>query len=296
MWLAIEQMTKTIIENSSNARQTADKAEQARCTAEQGLSVVHESADGMRQMSDVVHKSAAMVETLGHSSSRISAIVSVISDIAQQTNLLALNAAIEAARAGESGRGFAVVADEVRKLAERTSTATTEISSMISGIQNEIQRTVEAIGAGREQVDKGLELSDQTAAAFNAISAAVKDVASMISAIAIACEEQSSVSESISRSVQMISSVSNETESGSRTVAMSADELYQLTENLQTLIARFQLQSDLQKSDHDALMTSDAGVARHRSQSFSDKELAHERYQSPQYSEDFARASEYNAG
>ena len=60
----------------------------------------------------------------------------MIREIADQTNLLALNAAIESARAGEAGRGFAVVADEVRKLAERTSTATTDITNLVQQIRN----------------------------------------------------------------------------------------------------------------------------------------------------------------
>ncbi|MBD3256964.1 HAMP domain-containing protein, partial [candidate division GN15 bacterium] len=142
---AVEEMTANVIENSKHAGDAREYAEKAASTASDGGDVVSNTIQGMQKIADVVRNSAQSISDLAKSADQIGEITLVIDEIADQTNLLALNAAIEAARAGEQGRGFAVVADEVRKLAERTGSATSEITAMIKEIQTKTEEAVESM-------------------------------------------------------------------------------------------------------------------------------------------------------
>jgi methyl-accepting chemotaxis protein len=238
---AVEEMTKTIIENSKNATGTSETARQARAAAESGGKIVEDTVTGMKRIADVVNKSAETVKILGQSSDQIGEIIGVIDDIADQTNLLALNAAIEAARAGEQGRGFSVVADEVRKLAERTTKATKEIAQMISKIQSETAGAVVSMEQGTKEVMLGIQLVDKAGSSLSDIVDISQRVTDMITQIAAASEQQSNTSETISKNVDAINNVINESASGTQQIARSAEDLNRLTANLQKLVEKFKL-------------------------------------------------------
>lgn len=238
---AIEEMAVNIKQTSINSDKANDISQGASEIASNGGKVVNETIQGMKQINDVVDESAKSISKLAKSAEQIGEIVSVINDIADQTNLLALNAAIEAARAGEQGRGFAVVADEVRKLAERTGTATDEITSMINGIQNQTNDAVKSMDTGVKEVEKGRRLADKAGSSLTEVVNMSQNVMDMIRQIAAAADQQSSATQEVSSNVEIISSVTKETSSYAEKSAVVAEELNRQAEKMQQVVSKFKI-------------------------------------------------------
>jgi len=242
---SIETITAIIGRNAHQASTAAHESLQASQDAQNGGEIVSTTINGMNTIATVVMKSAETVQELGKSGDQIGEIVQVIEEIADQTNLLALNAAIEAARAGEQGRGFAVVADEVRKLAERTQKATKEIAVTIKKIQSDTSHAVSAMQDGTREVEAGKSSAAQAAEALERIINRTATVADIISQLASVSEEQTRMSKGITTSADTINTVIEQSAQAVGDIAHTAEDLSDLTERLQTVVAQFRLENEV---------------------------------------------------
>jgi methyl-accepting chemotaxis protein len=241
MAAAVEELTVSIEHLAATAQDTERISSRAGELSADGRRVVGSVVSEIQRIAEAVNQSASIVTDLGGRSEKISAIVSVIKEIADQTNLLALNAAIEAARAGESGRGFAVVADEVRKLSERTSRSTQEISKMIAAIQNGTREAVQSMSVGVARVSEGVALATQAGRSIDEIGGSARDVIARVQEISSSLSEQSSASTEIARNVERVARMAEENSEAVAENAATAAQLERLSERLETEVRRFRL-------------------------------------------------------
>ena len=239
---AVEQASSSMQESTDRATDADSKAIQSGERAAAGAEVVLQTIEGMNQISEVVEGCATAVGELGKKGEKITEIVQVINDIADQTNLLALNAAIEAARAGEHGRGFAVVADEVRKLAERTTSATEEVSASIREIQLNTNTAVASMQEGQSRVASGIEMAQKAGEMLNEIVNDSQDMTLNIQSISAAAVQQSAAIGEISEFVQEINGLTHESSQAILETAEVANTLSSKSKHLVTIVEKFEIE------------------------------------------------------
>lgn len=190
----IEELSATSQEVSATIEGIANSSNSIYTMVEEATNasknVIEEANSGIESISAINHTISSLtediegvksqIENLNASIGKAYEMINLINDISNQTNLLALNASIEAARAGEHGRGFAIVADEVGKLAIQSQSASTEISSIMKMIQNEIASVVSKVG---ETASKTNMNSQEVEKATTNIQTILKDISEVDKAI-----------------------------------------------------------------------------------------------------------------
>jgi len=238
---AINDMAKSIDQVSKNSAESAEVAQRSVEIASKGADVVRQTISGMDSIRDQIQETSKRIKRLGESSQEIGSIVELINDIAEQTNILALNAAIQAASAGEAGRGFAVVADEVQRLAERASSATKRIETLVQTIQADTNEAVSSMEQTTAEVVSGARRAEDAGEALNEIERVSNDLAKLISGISKEAMQQSAVASNISSTMNVIREITVQTSVGASQTAESIGNLAQLAADLRRSVADFKL-------------------------------------------------------
>jgi len=192
---------------------------------------------GTQAIRDIVGTSAQRVQALNQRMMEIDEMVTLITDITAQTNLLALNAAIEAARAGEHGRGFSVVADEVRALAARTETAAREIGSRIERSRKESVDAVAFMRAGVEDVDRSLQLAEQSTSDNRELHDSVAQMFDLIKHIDQHSQEHAGQARAVAQ-------ITNRMYRAVTELQLSSDQVKATAAKLQQLVGAFEVSAN----------------------------------------------------
>jgi methyl-accepting chemotaxis protein len=216
---ALEESSATLEEVSGMTRTNADHAARAKQSAAAARVAAERGSEQMHRLDEAM-------TALRDSSRDVTRIIKTIDEIAFQTNLLALNAAVEAARAGEAGAGFAIVADEVRTLAQRCAAAARETTDKIT---HSGERTVAGAAFGSEV---GQTLAD--------ILAKVRELESIVAAIASASAEQSTGIGQITTATHQIDRVTQANAVSAEETAAAAREFEQRSHSFMRASCRLQ--------------------------------------------------------
>ncbi len=191
---------------------------------------------------------STMMQQLGQAALEIGKVTDTITDISSQTNLLALNATIEATRAGTAGKGFAVVANEIKELAQQTASATEDIKSKIAGVQTSTRSAIDDIAKISKVIEEAGSLVSAIAVAIEEQATVTKDVAGNVAQASMGVRDTNelvsqtaTVSQAIAQDIAAVNMAVGDIRQGGEQVQASAAELSKQSEQLKALAMRIEV-------------------------------------------------------
>ena len=159
----------------------------------QTVSEAQERVEDLKETSSQVQASYSAMEStfeqLQTAVKEIQRCMGKIGSIADETNILAINASIEAARAGEQGKGFAVVAEKVRELAREIKELTDEVDTGVQNVEAGAIQLNKSIQVSQQTLGQGVDIVNSTSESFQQITEAAEGAASVQAEISNVIED-----------------------------------------------------------------------------------------------------------
>jgi methyl-accepting chemotaxis protein len=207
---SMTEMDRTVREIDRNLKETSSISEKVALDAGAGKEATWKTQKGIAGIRESFEASTGVIRTFSEKVKEIAAITEVIDEVTDQTNLLALNAAIIAAQAGEHGRGFAVVADQIKKLADKTSSSTREIGSLIKNFQDQAFQAIDSTGQIEKHITEGVKLSQLAGGSLDSILESAASSHQQIQTLENAIKEITTTSHYLSEKVDSIAGQAEE--------------------------------------------------------------------------------------
>jgi len=252
---AAEQMSSNVTSVATGMEETTTNLAHVAAATEQMTATIGEIAGNSEKARRITHQATSQAERISEQINRLSEsareigkVTETISEISSQTNLLALNATIEAARAGAAGKGFAVVAGEIKALAQQTATATEDIKSRISGVQNSTSSGIAEIEKISRVIFEVSDIVGSIAAAIEEQTVSTKDIARNIAEASVGVNDaneriaqSSEVSKEIAKDISAVDHAATGMADGSGHVRTSAEEVSRVSAELMLTVERFKI-------------------------------------------------------
>jgi methyl-accepting chemotaxis protein len=221
-------------------RGDADRSRQHAASAHKeaasiGTATMEEAMAGADHLRAIVDRAVGIIEKLSRRSQEVGHITTLIDEVTDRTNLLGINASIMAAQAGEHGAGFAVVAREIKNLSVQIAGSTRDITAVLASMGEEASTAVKVIREGSASAAESVRLSAGLKDALNKIVQHSEETGRMLTAIAVATEQQSSGTRQLRTLADQVTALAKETAQATRGQRAFSARIIDAADGMRTL-------------------------------------------------------------